>query len=192
MGRIEKESAEKMEFRMLAARAKELGKWSQAEIGRRLKVERATVNGIVTGDKEPGAPLLELFRFVFFQAFPGAQIHQAKYPEAPGEMLILAESAEEVETIKKLREVHSADLDAFNTIGHVVDLAHRHLPKKKISSIESAAAAVVKGQVAEVRKQLKNQSHSAATGRPAPSASKDESSPQGSSRSSAPPNKEAR
>jgi transcriptional regulator with XRE-family HTH domain len=128
---------EKKQFRMLAARAKELGGWSQAELGRRLKVERATINGIVTGDKDPGKSLLELFRFVFFQAFPQAAAGQTKYPAGPEESVIGMDADEVKSTVSKLREVHSADPDAFSTIDQVVDLAHRNLPKKPgVSSTE--------------------------------------------------------
>jgi transcriptional regulator with XRE-family HTH domain len=49
----------------------ELSGWSQAEAARQLKSERATINGIVTGEANPSEPLLELLRLKLEVEKPG-------------------------------------------------------------------------------------------------------------------------
>lgn len=156
----------------------EVSGWSQAETARRLNVERATVNGIVTGPHTPSMALVKLLRLVLKQeAAPDVAAAVGAIPEAkavaaglvPPRPVILPEDSPEIRSATvKLRELLKRSPAAFQTVENVILTYHRSLRRRRTVDPSSLTSAEQKASSADVAEEL--EAAQAGASKPSPSA----------------------
>lgn len=108
--------------------------WSQAEAARQLEVERATINGIVTGPKDPSETLFKLMRILVDTAKDSeGRSPDVTYPVRE-EKVAGGDDPEVEQTTRLIREIHRNNPADFKVLKQVIITYHNKMPARERSS----------------------------------------------------------